>query len=61
MLIGHSKDPLKFTDHSQEQRMLPQAMFFALELGFDKNVRIPLPRLSEINISTTVESKGLVS
>lgn len=61
MLIGHPKDPLKFADHSQEQRMLPQAMFFALELGFDKNVRIPLPRLSEINISTTVESKGLVS
>lgn len=36
-------------------------MFVALELGFDENVRIPLPRLSEINLSTTVESKELVS
>lgn len=47
MLIGHPKDPLKFTGYSQEQNMLPQAMFIALELGFDKNVRIPLPQLSE--------------
>lgn len=57
VLTEYPQCPLKFAGYSQEQSMLPEAMFMALELGFDMNVKISLACMSELLV-TLGKSRG---